>query len=100
LPKQFAVVGFAKDELSPDQFRDRLSTAVREFTTREAVDPAVWESLVERFDYLAGDFADLDSYRRLAERVAGAQARHQTGPNVLFYLAVPPVLFPLIGEKL
>jgi glucose-6-phosphate 1-dehydrogenase len=100
LPQRFAIVGFAKDELTPDQFRDRLSAAIREFTTREAVDPAVWQPLIERFDYLSGDFADLDSYRRLAERIGEARTRHQTGPNLLFYLATPPVLFSVIGEKL
>ena len=100
LPENFAVVGFSKDELTPDQFRDRLSAGIREFTTRDSVDPEVWESLIERFDYLSGDFADPDSYRRLAERIGEARTRHQTGPNILFYLAIPPVLFSVIGDKL
>jgi glucose-6-phosphate 1-dehydrogenase len=100
LPQKFAVVGFAKDELSPDEFRDRLSKGIRQFTTRDSVDPAIWDPLIERFDYLSGDFAELDSYRRLAERVEQARTKYQTGPNILFYLAVPPVLFPMIGEKL
>jgi glucose-6-phosphate 1-dehydrogenase len=100
LPDQFALVGFAKDELTPGEFRDRLSAAIGEFTTRDVVEAAVWQPLVESVDYLSGDFTDLASYRRLAERIEEARARHGTGPNVLFYLAVPPVLFPVIGEKL
>ena len=100
LPENFAVVGFSKDELTPDQFRDRLSAGIRDFTTRDSVDPKVWDPLIARFDYLSGDFADLDSYRRLAERIGAARARYQTGPNLLFYLAIPPVLFSVIGDKL
>ena len=100
LPKNFAVVGFAKDELTPEQFRERLSLGIREFTTRDSVDPKVWDPLIERFDYLSGDFGDIASYRRLAERIEEARTRHQTGPNLLFYLAIPPVLFSVIGDKL
>ncbi|MBN9518870.1 glucose-6-phosphate dehydrogenase [bacterium] len=100
LPENFAVVGFSKEEYTPDEFRDRLTTGIHEFTTRESVDEDVWRRFVARFDYMAGDFGDPEAYRKLTERIDAAAAAQQTGGNVLFYLATPPPLFGVIADQL
>ncbi len=100
LPKHFAVVGLALDELTTEQFRARLTADVQTFTTRPTFDPRVWDDFVARLHYTSGNFADPATYLRLAELVARLDAEHQTGGNVLFYLAVPPPVFGMISVNL
>src|SRR4051812_4957039 len=48
LPKQCAIVGIARDPLSTEQFRARMTEAIGQFSTRQAFDEPAWESLVSR----------------------------------------------------
>src|SRR4051794_11073701 len=100
LPRQFAIVGIALDQLSTEQFRTRMTEDIKKFTTRQTFDAAVWEDLVGRLHYTPGDFADPDAYRRLADLVARLDAEQQAGGNVLFYLATPPPVFGMISTNL
>jgi glucose-6-phosphate 1-dehydrogenase len=49
---------------------------------------------------MEGGYDDPDTYRRLRERLAQLDAEAGTLGNRLFYLAVPPGLYPLIVEEL
>src|SRR5689334_19500077 len=67
LPERFAVLGTALDDLSDEQFRDRMTADVRRFNTRPAFDAGVWAEFVSRLDYVPGNFGDPASYERLRE---------------------------------
>jgi glucose-6-phosphate 1-dehydrogenase len=60
----------------------------------------LWSSFAGRHTYLAGGYDDPDTYRRLAERLARLDAEVGTQGNRLFYLATPPVLYPVIANYL
>ena len=91
LAPESTVLGVAKDPWSGAELRERMTEAVRRFTTRSEVDPRIWDDLVRRMDYLPGSFEDPETYRLLGERLRG---------NVLFYLATPPSVFGLIAERI
>src|SRR5439155_196831 len=46
LPKRFALVGVAMDELTTEQFRAKMSTDIRQFSTRKQFDDEVWSDFV------------------------------------------------------
>jgi glucose-6-phosphate 1-dehydrogenase len=100
LPRQFAVLGTARDELTTEAFRDRLTSEIRTFSTRAQFDPAAWADLAGRLQYVPGEVDDPAAYRRLADLAARLDAERGTGGNVLFYLAVPPALFGTISAHL
>src|SRR3984893_18092501 len=100
LPKKFAIVGMAMDKLSPDQFRSRMTDDIKKFTTRQKFDDRVWQDFVARLNYLPGDFSDPEAFKRLADTVDKLDAQYQTGGNVLFYMAIPPVVFGLVSSQL
>ena len=100
LPTRFAVVGMASEAIDSEQFRDRLELGVKQFGTRPRFDELVWARLMRSLHYMQGTFEDADAFTRLLARVQELAATHQTGGNVLFYLAVPPSLFGLICEQL
>jgi len=102
LPPAARVIGVARTPLSDQAFRDRLYEGVDEYA-RIKLTPGIcelWDRFAERHSYLAGSYDDPDTYRRLAERLAWFDAEFGTQGNRLFYLATPPVLYPLIVEQL
>lgn len=96
LPAAFQVLGVARSPLSDEAFRDQLYSGVRDYSRARPAVCALWSSFEDRVSYLAGDYADPETYRRLAERLA----QFDTAANRLLYLATPPSLYPLIVEQL
>ena len=99
LPPRFAVVGFARTELSDEQFRNQALEAVKQFS-RRPVDEAVWESFAKGLFYVPGEYHSEASLRRLASTLETLKQERGTAGNHLYYLAVPPSTYPLIIERL
>lgn len=100
LPKQFAIVGLARDEWTTEEFRTRLTDDIQKFNTRKEFKPAVWDAFVARLHYMPGDFGNAETYRQLGSLVANLDAAEQAQGNVLYYMATPPVVFGMISENL
>ncbi len=99
LPSDFALVGFALDDLSEEQFRQR----VRDDLTLFASVPencAFCDWLLERLYYISGDFQDPAAYERLKRRLAEIEQQHHTFGNYFYYLATSPVLFGTVVKNL
>ena len=96
------IVGVARTTLTDQAFRDRLRKGVEEYA-RIKLTPGIcelWDRFAERHSYLAGSYDDTETYRRLAERLARLDAEAGTQGNRLFYLAIPPPIYPLVVEQL
>jgi glucose-6-phosphate 1-dehydrogenase len=90
------VVGVALTDQDVDQLRSHVAASVRA-ALGDGVDQAALGSLLRRVHLLAGDFADADTFDRLAKLLAelvGAQA------FAVHYLAVPPGLFVTVADGL
>src|SRR6266481_10114989 len=55
LSKDFALVGFARNELSSEQFRNMIGKEIGEYATTK-VDPDLWHWFASRIYYLCGEF--------------------------------------------
>ena len=100
LPPEFTVVGFARRELSDDEFRQHLLDGINKYSRNRPAKPAIWESFAKGIEYHQGDFDDPESYVELAKRLDRIDRDRGTGGNRLFYLAVPPALYPEIVTHL
>lgn len=98
LHPQSAIVGLAVETLSDDDFRQRMSDAVRQ-SQGDQFDAAHWQGFSQRMFYTPGDFRDPQAYQRLAALLAKAGAAASIG-NCLFYLATPPGFFGEIVRQL
>ena len=78
------VVGLAREQWSLEKIRDRVSESVHAHA--DSVDEAVLSDLCGRLRFVAGDYRDPDTFRRLRETLGDARAP-------LHYLAIPPSLF-------
>src|SRR5579862_1348477 len=99
LSREFAIVGVARSQMSPEDFRNKLSKDIKEFAT-EAVDPDLWEWFVKRIYYLAGDFDDKNLYPKLKELLDKVDRDHTTHGNHFYYLATAADFFAPIVEQL
>ncbi len=97
------VIGVARSEYSDEAFRERLYEGIVQYS-RAASGPddvcQLWPEFSKNYSYLSGDLSDLDTYRRLAERLDELDRESDTRGCVLFYLAVPPTLYTMIVERL
>ena len=85
------VIGIAKSPLTIDQFRERARASVTEHGG--GVDKVAFPKLLERLQYIDGDYRDPRTFVRLREALNRA-----TRP--VHYLAIPPSLFTTVVEAL
>src|SRR2546423_2958922 len=99
LSKQFAIVGFAANDLTTESFRKTLGEETPPYS-KTAIDPKIWAWLLERIYYIKGDFQDPEAYKRLQQQIADADKQHSTQGNKFFYLAVAPRFCSTIVKQL
>jgi len=81
------VLGVAVDQMTEDQFRDKVRYDLREYAGAPS-DCSVCDWLAERVYYLTGDFRDPQTYQRIKDRLAELDQKHSTRGNYLYYM--PP----------
>jgi glucose-6-phosphate 1-dehydrogenase len=84
------VIGVARSQWTLEEFRQRAKDSV---TEHGGLDPAAFEVLSRSLQYIAGDYADPKTFEKLKQAL-GSAARP------LYYLAIPPDLFPTVFEQL
>ncbi len=99
LPSNFALVGFARNEFSTEEFRKILNEDIKLYATSD-VDPELWKWFEERIYYMSGDFADPGAYQKLKAFLAELDTKHGTGGNYFNYLATSPNFFATIVQQL
>jgi glucose-6-phosphate 1-dehydrogenase len=101
LPDAFTVLGVAREPHDDTSYRALMREALEQSDDVHGVHDEVWSRLAGRLFYQQGDLAEARDYdtvgRRLAEVEAARQPDHR---NRVFYLAVPPSVFPTIVRDL
>ncbi|HEV7536555.1 MAG TPA: glucose-6-phosphate dehydrogenase, partial [Acidimicrobiia bacterium] len=95
LPGAFGVVGVARTEMDDEGFRQRALELAG-----EAEPSPVWAALIEGFRYVAGDYSDPETFKRLERVLEEMDATRGTAGNRLYYLATPPSTFTDIAAAL
>jgi glucose-6-phosphate 1-dehydrogenase len=78
------IVGVAVDDWSVDDLRAHARKAIE--AGGEPVDDEVFDRFAARLAYVSGDFADPETFQRLARALSGRR-------TPVFYLEIPPFLF-------
>lgn len=84
------IVGVAKSGWTRDQLVERARASVTEYG---GLDPAAFDKLVSRLQYVDGDYNDAATFAEVTKHVAGAK-------RPLHYLAIPPSMFPTVIDRL
>ncbi len=99
LPREFAILGFAKDELSEEEFRKRVSDNIREYAGAPS-DCSLCAWIADHSYYMPGDFKNPADYVKLKDRIGEVDQKHHTSGNVFYYLATAPQFFAEIIRQL
>jgi glucose-6-phosphate 1-dehydrogenase len=85
------IVGVAVDDWTVDDLKQRARESI--VGTGETIDEDVFARLAARLSYVSGDFADVETYERVALEIKGAG-------TPVFYLEIPPFLFGRVVKGL
>jgi glucose-6-phosphate 1-dehydrogenase len=96
LNERFCLIGCGRSRLSQGQFRESAREAIK--TAHCPVDRI--DPLLKRFDYVSGDYDRAELYVLLKDRLSDLNDRFDLDGNVIYYLAVPPVLYGPIAQHL
>jgi len=87
------VIGVARSDWTDKAFREHAHDAV--LGSIPDAKAGVVEPLIKRLDLIQGDYADAATWESLRDTL---DKHHST--NAVFYMAIPPSMFPMVAEKL
>src|SRR3989304_9887394 len=100
LSEYFFLLGTGRTEMSTDDFRGKMLSAVGNAFSTD-FDESSWNELVEKIYYFPIDYTVQETYARsLKEKLLQIEKKHQTGGNRIFYLAIPPTLYENVISNL
>jgi glucose-6-phosphate 1-dehydrogenase len=99
LPASFAIVGYARTELSDEEFREQARAAVSEYG-RCLAEPEAWTEFAKHLSYVAGDFQAESAFSSLREHLAEVDRTMGTEGRRLHYCATPPEAYTDIVRRL
>ncbi len=95
-PKKFQIVGFGGTAFTDEQFREHLHTGLKDHAGYEFSDEE-WNVFAPNLHYLSGKYTEASDFKKLAETLTNLENGEA---NRLFYMALPPTLFPAIIDNL
>jgi glucose-6-phosphate 1-dehydrogenase len=100
LPDKFALIGTSTSVGSSDQFRTDLHDSVAKFSRTKPIDEQVWKKFAAPLETVVADVNTPDDYTKLCRTIEEVEKRNGLPGNRLYYLAVPPGVFPVILRNL
>jgi len=98
--ERVAVVGVARRPRSDGQFRREMLAAIEKHSRGTPVDRGLWRKLARRWSYHVTPADSPEQYAALAEHLGRLDEKHGTAGNRIFYLAMPPAVFPTVVDHL
>jgi glucose-6-phosphate 1-dehydrogenase len=97
LPRQWLLVGNGRGNVTHEDFRAHVRSVLTEFGPRP--EKGAWDSFSERLLFAGGGFTS-DSPGSLLDVLARARVSLGGNPQLVHYLAVPPVAFAEVTKAL
>jgi glucose-6-phosphate 1-dehydrogenase len=97
LPNPFLIIGCSRTELTDQGFRDKIRAAL---TDRNDIDMSQWDAFASSLHYHPVQYDDPASFDNFADHIKRLDKESKTLGNRIFYLAIPPSLYPLTAKML
>lgn len=92
LPPNFTILGYARTKYTDEEFRKLAREGVEKYGDY-GVDEHIWHWFSQGLFYQTGAYDELDSFKKLADRVTKLEAKRPANGNHVYYLATPPSVF-------
>ena len=96
LPEKYAILGVGRSNYSNEEFRNKV-VSTNTHLSSSSVDLERFAALIH---YQSIDTSSAEDYNVLSSRIATLCQEVSIGMNVIFYLSVPPKLYPVIPKYL
>ncbi|KAI9505697.1 Glucose-6-phosphate 1-dehydrogenase [Coemansia spiralis] len=92
LPKRISIVGYARTQMSPEEFHKRVISHFKNDSKKESVD-----GFLNLCRYVSGKYDVADDFKRLREEIENQEAAaniDKSGERIhVYYMALPPSVF-------
>jgi len=95
-PKEFNIVGYGWTPFSDEQFRTHLRQGLDEYASYKFTEEE-WSLFAPHLHYRRGKYDDQAGFEKLADFLNSLE---ESQTNRLYYMAIPPSLFPAILSNL
>jgi glucose-6-phosphate 1-dehydrogenase len=100
LPDKYAIFGVGRTKLTDDEFRNRMESAIIDFSEEKGAPVNEISAFVKDIYYLSMDNYEKGDYEKLRILVEDYDKRYGTEGNFIFYMATPPSLYETIAINL
>lgn len=98
LPEDFAIIGASRSNYSDSSFREYLCAAIQH--NEKEMCAVAEKNFCDHIYYQQTDSGNAEDFAALKKRIGQLAVKHNTGGNVLYYLATPPSLYSRIPKQL
>ncbi|MBI5824174.1 MAG: glucose-6-phosphate dehydrogenase [Chloroflexi bacterium] len=95
-PKEFQIVGFGGTAFTDEEFREHLHKGLKELASYSFTEEE-WNIFAPNLYYISGKYTEPADFKKLADTLARLE---DSESNRLYYMALPPTLFPAIIDNL
>ncbi|HYT30859.1 MAG TPA: glucose-6-phosphate dehydrogenase [Actinomycetota bacterium] len=99
LPHGFAIVGYARSELTDEQFQDEARDSIAQ-VGRRPPEGEEWDEFRTRLSYVPGEFDSENAMEHLRDHLGSTDESQGTNGGRFFYCATPPAAYPSIVKRL
>jgi glucose-6-phosphate 1-dehydrogenase len=100
LPEKFAILGVGRTLMTDQEFRNRMESAIVEFSEEKNTLPDEIQSFTRDLYYLSMDNSQIGDYEKLRNLLKDYGKSYGLESNYIFYMATPPSLYETIAVKL
>ena len=90
MPPNSSIIGYARSKLTDQNVRDKVKPFLKD-------EPHVVQEFLKLITYLAGSYDDPKDFQHLEEELSKRESDSKGGIGRLFYLALPPSVYPQVG---
>jgi glucose-6-phosphate 1-dehydrogenase len=97
LPDTIHIIGMGRTEYTDEDFREHLRQGLEK---NDDLDPSTWQEFSQRMFYIPGSYDESETYQKLDAKIREFSPEPGQLGNRLFYMAVPPTVYPDIIHRL
>jgi glucose-6-phosphate 1-dehydrogenase len=98
LSEQFFLIGCGRKQISDRQFRKSAEDTIQQNVNNPSSEQI--EKFLNSLYYIDGNYDDPAFYNQLKQKLTDLDKKHKVDSHHIFYLSVPPFLYPSIAEQL
>lgn len=100
LPEKYAILGVGRTPYDDDTFRQKVVFDNKHLKDKSDNGPASLNRFADMIHYQAIDTSNAEDYKVLRDRLSSLDTEAHSSKNIIFYLSVPPSLYPVIPKRL